>query len=295
MDLYSKLEQEFCKFTGYKYAIAVNSGTSGLHLALEAIGVEGGDVIIPDFTMAACAFAVSYARGNVVTVDCDSNLNMNPNLVKITPKTKAIMPVHVYGRKAYTDYPIPTVVDMSEAHGIECTGDIAVYSLYKNKIVHAEEGGMVVTNNKEYADKIRDMKNMSFGKKHDFHHKRIGYNYRMPESQAKLALKSLRDVKKNLKKRKQINNWYNEFLGCNTHHDVDWVYDIMVDNNKIVDNIPESRYFFKPISSFPMYNSDIGKNAMYASKRGLYLPIDPKFTKRNVKKICDKLLSEMEK
>lgn len=285
MDSYSKLEEAFCEFTGYDYAIAVNTGTAGLHLAVEAIGAK--KVAVADFTMASCAFACSYAGAEVVTVDCGEDLNMRPDLVP--DDVDAVMPVHIYGREAFTNYDKPTIVDMSEAHGIDCTGDIAVYSLYKNKIVHAEEGGIVVTNNKEYAETIRDLKNMAFGKTHNFFHSRIGYNYRMTDSQAELALNSLKDIKDNLEKRKQVNDWYNEAFGHFVVHDVDWVHDFFVPDNSIVEKIPEARYFFKPISSFPMYSGKEGY-AYDVAKRGMYLPIRPEMTKQEVTNSVDKVL-----
>lgn len=288
MALYSKLEEAFCEFTGYDYAVAVNSGTAGLHLAVEALGAKR--VAIPNFTMAACAFACSYAGAEVVTVDCGEDLNMRPELVP--DDVDAVMPVHIYGRKAFTDYDLPTIVDMSEAHGIECTGDIAVYSLYQNKIVHAEEGGIVVTNNKDYADDMRDLKNMAFGDKHNYYHERVGYNYRMPESQAEMALKSLEKVQENLEKRWQVNEWYNEILDHHSVHDVDWVHDFYVQDNSIVDDIPEARYFFKPISSLPMYDGT-GGLAREKSEKGMYLPIYPHYSKTDVERICNPLLNRL--
>ena len=296
MQPYERLENAFAEFAIKEHAISCNTGTAGLHLALLALNIsEGDEVIVCDFVMAACAFAISYVGATPIVVDCDENLNIDVSKIreKVSSKTKAIMAVHTYGRECNMkiicniakEFDIKVIVDMSEAHGIPCTGDIAVYSLYRNKIVCAEEGGIIVTNNKVYADKMRDLKNMAFGKVHNFFHSEIGYNYRMSNLQAELALTSLKDIKDNLSKRKQVNDWYNEYLAHFVEHDVDWVHDFLVENNSIVDKLPEARYFFKPISSFPMYSGKEGY-AYEISKHGMYLPIDPTYTKEKVKDIC---------
>jgi dTDP-4-amino-4,6-dideoxygalactose transaminase len=106
VQLYKILEDKFSKYVGADYAVACNSGTSALHLALMAIGVGKGDeVILPDFTMAACGFAVSYTGAKPVFVDCGDDLNIDTKLIKakITKRTKAIMPVHIYGRLCQMD------------------------------------------------------------------------------------------------------------------------------------------------------------------------------------------------
>ena len=165
----NKLEKEYAKFCGKKYAIAVNSGTSALHLALIAMGVKKDDeVIVPDFTMAACGFAVNYCGAKVVTVDCKNDLTIDETLIeeKITKKTKAIMPVHIYGRlcnmKAINNiakkHGLKVIEDACEAQGAD-TGhaDITCYSLYKNKIIAGEEGGIVTTNSKKVYNLIQDL------------------------------------------------------------------------------------------------------------------------------------------
>ncbi len=291
MDSYLELENNFCAFTNKRYAVSCNTGTSGLHLALLALGIgEGDEVIIPDFTMSACAFAVSYTGAKVVTVDCGDDYNMRHDLIKVTPNTKAIMAVHIYGRNANVaglkKFGLPIIEDMSEGHGIIPKGDIAVYSLYKNKIIHAEEGGIVVTNDKDYADTIRDLKNMAFGDKHNFYHERVGYNYRMSDAQAKIALKSLDKFGDNRVKRRQVASWYDEIFERKHDNECNWVYDFEVEDNSIVDKIPEARYFFKPISTFPMYTQQVGKKALEISKRGMYLPIYPDMTKKDTQDLA---------
>ncbi len=298
---YKQLENAYAKFAKTKYAISCSSGTSGLHLALLALGIGHGDeVILPDFTMAACGFAVEYVGATAVFVDCGRDLNINTNQIekRITPKTKAIMAVDIYGRKC--DYEAISKIakkhnlfiirDACEGQGIEAEADITVYSFYKNKIIHAEEGGIVCTNNPIWDSCVRYLKSMSFGPKHDYYHEHIGYNYRMPDSQAKLALESLKEVKSNLKKRKQIEAWYDSMIPevyQMPQRDVVWVYDILHPRKEeILKKVVGSRHFFKPLSTMPMWK-DVGSGtAKVFAEIGCYLPVNPKMTKKDVKNIC---------
>jgi dTDP-4-amino-4,6-dideoxygalactose transaminase len=290
MEAYKQLEKKYSKFVGSKYAVSCNSGTSALHLALMAVGVGKGDeVIVPDFTMAACGFAVSYTGATPVFVDCDDTLCIDPKLIeeKITKRTKVIMAVHIYGRLCQMDkilkiakkHHLRVIEDACEAQGAvyKSKADITCYSFYQNKIIHAEEGGIATTDNKKYADKMRYLKNMAFDKGHTFFHKDIGYNYRMPESQAKLALESLKNVKEELKERRFAEQNLECFLPSGMpRRDVVWVYDFI---RKIPKGFKEKykddlRPFFKPLSSFPMYgNHCISPNALKYSKLGNYIKL----------------------
>jgi dTDP-4-amino-4,6-dideoxygalactose transaminase len=281
METYKELEKKYSKFVGSKYAVSCNSGTSALHLALMVIGVGKGDeVIVPDFTMAACGFAVSYTGAKPVFVDCDDTLCIDPNLIekKITKRTKAIMPVHIYGRLCQMDkiikiakkYHLKIIEDACESQGAvyKSKADITCYSFYENKIIHAEEGGIATTDNKKYADRMRYLKNMAFELSHNFFHKEIGYNYRMPNSQAKLALQSLKNVKKELKRRRNLED--DSLLGYRPYRNVVWVLDTLL---PLPENVPQ-REFFKPLSSFPMYGGKCqSPRALYYSKIGRYIKI----------------------
>lgn len=176
MQPYQQLELEYAKFDGSKYAVSCNSGTAALHLAMLSLGITAGDeVIIPDFTMAACGFAVSYCGATPIFVDCDGTLCIDWKLIekKITKKTKAIMAVHIYGRlcnmkeilKIAKKHNLYVIEDACEAQGAvyKSKADITCYSFYENKIIHAEEGGICTTNSKKFADKMNYYKNMAFG------------------------------------------------------------------------------------------------------------------------------------
>lgn len=277
---YQILEKEYAHFTGSRYGVSCNSGTSALHLALLAVGISQNDeVIIPDFTMAACGFAVSYCGAKPVFVDCDDTLCLDWKLIeeKITKKTKAIMAVHIYGRlcnmkeivRIAKKHKIKVIEDACEAQGAvyKSKADITCYSFYENKIIHAEEGGMATTDNKKYADRMNYLKNMAFGKKHDYFHEEIGYNYRMANSQAKLALNSLKEYSKENKRRRILEK---KFYGDN-RLDAVWVLPTL---GRVTGGYDDKRPFFKPLSTFPMYGGKCqSPKALYYSKRGHYIKL----------------------
>jgi dTDP-4-amino-4,6-dideoxygalactose transaminase len=279
---YEILEDKFCKFTGKKYCVALNTGTSALHLALLALGVKKGDeVIVPDFTFVACAFAVSYIGAKPVFVDCGDDMLIDPKLIekKITKKTKVIMPVHLYGRrcnmsaiiKIANKHNLKVLEDVSEAHGIKLSNaDVAIYSLQSSKIINSQEGGIVVTNNKETHDKIVHLKGLANDGK--YYHDTIAFNYRMPNCVAELALKSLKSYTSNVKKRNE------EAKRRGFQCDVAWVTVYFAENKEerdwMLKYIPKSRTTFKPMSTLPMYKGQkVGKKALEFSKRGLVIPI----------------------
>lgn len=322
MPVYKELERRFARSLGMRHAVACNTGTAGLHLALKALGVGPGDeVIVPDFTMAACGFAVSYCGAKPVFVDCGQDLNMDVSLLPqaMTEKTKAIMAVHVYGRpcnmRAIAGLAkargLKTVEDASEAYGAKIGGrpvgtfsDVSVFSLYQNKIVAAQEGGICLTNDPKLAERMAYLKNMAFGPEHDYFHQEIGYNYRMSEAQAEIALASLKAAKRNIAKRLQLVGWYDKFLSGEFPRparrkdgDAQWVYDILVKSpshvEAIVRAVPEARRFFCPLSQQPPWGAvgmpkrTVGNEA---KARGVYLPLNPKLTHADVKDICQRLL-----
>lgn len=295
------LEEAFCKYFGTTYAVSCSTGTAALHLALEAIGVQEGDeVIIPNFTMGAVRFAVCYTGARPVLVDCMDDMNINPNLVKkaITPRTKAIIAVHTYGRPCDMDSlmkmvegtDIKVIEDCSEAHGatykgrrVGQIGDMGCFSLYRNKIVRAEEGGIITTNDPIMADRIRDMKNMCFGKGlFRYKHTRLGFNYRMADSQARLALQSLRHIGLELNRRFRIEGVYSKYLTrmfpkvCGQ---VTWFYDTRVEVPSLtLLSVPEARPFFYPLD----WSENSKAHELW--KHGILLPMD--VSPRKAKKIA---------
>lgn len=205
----TEFENQFAEYCGCKYGIAVCNGTIALHLALIGLGIGKGDeVIVPTFTMIASAFAVCYTGAKPVFVDADKdtwNIDVKKIEEKITSKTKAIMPVHIFGKMCDMDaihalakkYNLYVLEDAAEAHGASYHGvkagassDIAAFSFFANKNITTGEGGMVVTNNKEFYDRARYFKNVCFplDGPRNYQHEDIGYNFRMSNVVAAIGL-----------------------------------------------------------------------------------------------------------
>lgn len=301
MEPYQKLEKEYTKFVGSKFAVSVSSGTAALHLALLALRIGPGDeVIVPDFTMAAVPFAVSYTGATPVFGDVyidTYGLRLDEIVRLITHKTKAVIIAHTYGRinqsistivRLLHSKGIAVIEDACEAQGsvYKSDADITCYSFYKNKIIAAEEGGIVTTNHEKYAQRIKYLKNMAFSAKHDYFHKEIGYNYRMTNAMAQMALESLRKYDANNHTRKNIESFYMRRLPTQPR-DAVWFYEVRVKNKQeILKKIPKSREAFKPLSSFPMYGGGKGlPEARALSKSLILLPIG-NVTPREINKIC---------
>lgn len=203
-----KFEKKFAHTVSKtRYAVAVNSGTSALHIALAALGIGPGDeVVLPVFTMIATVNAVTYCGATPVIVDADPvSWNMDTSLIetKITKKTKAILAVHVYGLPADMDiiarlakkYRLWVVEDAAEAQGasfhgyaVGGIGDVAAFSLYANKTVTTGEGGVAVTNNTHIAKRLKLLRNHAFTEERHFWHTMVGFGYRMTNMQAAIGL-----------------------------------------------------------------------------------------------------------
>lgn len=229
----TEFERQFAQYSGCEYGVAVCNGTIALHLALVALGIGPGDeVIIPSFTMIATAFAVCYTGAIPVFVDADPdtwNIDVRRIEEKITDRTKAILPVHLFGMMCDMDaieaiakrHHLYVVEDAAESHGAEYKGrkagscsDLACFSFFANKNVTTGEGGMVVTNNRELYDRLRYHKNMCFplDGPRNYMHADIGFNYRMSNVVAAIGLAQTEkaDVYKSLRMRN--NSYYRQFL-----------------------------------------------------------------------------------
>lgn len=219
-----EFENNFAKFSGNKYGVSVTNGTTALHTALLALGIGSGDeVIIPDFTMVACLFAVLYVGATPVFVDADAdtwNMDVSQIEEKITKKTKAVMVVHIYGhpvdmtpvKKLAKKHGLKIIEDAAEAHGatykgksVGCLGDVGCFSFYGNKILTTGEGGMVVTNNKKIYDQSRYYKNLCFSLDgpRDYLHHELGFNYRMTNVAAAIGLAQLEKANELVERRRK--------------------------------------------------------------------------------------------
>lgn len=301
-----KFQDAWASYNGMRHGVVCNSGTNALYLAFKALGLGAGDeVIVPDFTMVATAWAVSYTGATPVFVDCADDLNIDTSKIeeKITSRTKAICVVHIYGRRVYMlpvmslaqKYGLKVVEDSAEAHGIKPVGDVACYSFFGNKIITTGEGGMCLTNDEQLAESIHSLANMCFDPNHTFLHPRMGHNHRMTNVQAAIGLAQVERIDELLAKRKRIGEWYDARLVEHIKmpkRDVVWMYDINLGD--VRDQIKadlkalgvDTRYFFKPMTMQPMYSGPVSPNALKWAKAGLYLPTYPALTEKEVVLIC---------
>ncbi len=223
-------EQEFATYCGTTECIALNSGTSALHLALLAAGVGPGDeVITVPFTFVASVAAVCYTGARPILVDIDPrSFTMDPAAIQaaITPRTKAILPVHLYGQPADMDpimevarqHGLVVIEDAAQAHGakykgrsVGSIGDMACFSFYPGKNLGAYgEGGAVTTNNAEYARKVRMLRD--WGQDRKYHHILRGYNYRMEGFQGAILRVKLRYLERWTEARRTVVSQYNQHL-----------------------------------------------------------------------------------
>jgi dTDP-4-amino-4,6-dideoxygalactose transaminase len=267
-----------------------------LTLALRALGIGPGDeVIVPEFTMIASAWAVTYTGATPVFVDCADDLNIDVSLIesKITSRTKAIMPVHIYGRRCAMDaimelayeYNLRVVEDSAEAHGVRPVGDIACFSLFANKIIASGEGGICLTDDPRLAEQMKHLRGMAFNRDHTFLHKKIGYNFRMTNLQAAVATAQVAQLDDILALRTAIASRYDDGLRdvpgitLMPTRDVLWMYDIRCARRDelrefLTSEGIETRLFFKPMSRQPMYLDPVWPSlkANRFAEDGLYLP-----------------------
>lgn len=225
-------ERAFAKRNGVKYALAVSSGTAGLHLALLAAGIGRGDeVITTPYTFVASSNAVLYVGAKPVFVDIDpATYNMDPREIekKITKRTRAILVVHIFGQpcdmraieKIAKKHRLKIIEDACEsldaAHRgrrVGRFGESAVYAFYANKQMTTGEGGMLVTDSKRVYELAKSLRNQGRSPKHAWlDHERLGYNYRMDEMSAALGLVQLKKLPFLIRERQKIARWYDKHL-----------------------------------------------------------------------------------
>lgn len=326
-------EEQFAKFLGVKYAITTTSGTTALHLALATLNIGKGDeVILPSHTMFACAAAIAYTGAKPVLVDVEKdtwNIKVADIEKKITKKTKVIMPVHIYGHPVDMNplielakkYRLAIVEDAAEAHGAEYKnkkvgsfGLISCFSFYGNKIITTGEGGMVVTNNKQLAERARRLKDLAHSQKKRFLHDEIGFNYRMTNMQAGLGLAQLEEVSSFIDKKRQMANLYSKLLSKiegltlpvekKWAKNVYWMYGIIVEESfgmdrdtlqkKLNEEGVDTRTFFIPLHRQPaLTNLGLFKKEQNdypisdnIANKGLYLPSGLAITEKQIKKVA---------
>ena len=306
-----KFEEEFRSFVGVRHGIAVSNGTVALHLALVALGVGPGDeVIVPDLTFAATINAVLYCGATPVIVDVDREtwcMTLDSVERACTAQTKAIIPVHLYGRPAeigpIAEFArgrgIAVVEDCAEAHGARYDGrvvgqfgNVACFSFYANKIVTTGEGGMCLTDSEDLATSLRVLRDHGMSPDRSYWHERVGYNYRITNLQAAIGESQLWRINGTLQRNARIAALYREALEgipgvrfppvmSDKYEPVVWLACVQVPADKRLAVMRaaheariETRPFFHPLSTLPPYGKYARScpNSAELSATGVNLP-----------------------
>ena len=330
-----EFERKMSESVGRKHGIAVSNGTAALEVAVQALGISKGDeVIMPTFTIISCAMAVTKVGAIPVLIDSDINTwNMNVDEIeaKITDKTKAIMVVHIYGLPVEMDkvlalakkYGLKIIEDAAEMHGqtycgkpCGSFGDISTFSFYPNKHITTGEGGMVVTDDEELAERCRMLRNLCFRRDVRYVHDEISDNYRFTNLQAAVGLAQLERLEEFVEKKRAMGKYYSEgFKGLNGvtlpiaktdyAENIYWVYGLLLDHSIQVDNkvvqrmLAEegigTRTFFWCMHEQPVYQNqglfqeEKYSGAEYLARKGLYIPSGLALTKEQMDEVICKI------
>ncbi len=252
-------EDRWAAYCRMQHGVAVSSGTAALEIAVACLDLEPGDeVILPTFTIISCALAVVLAGATPVLVDCDpATWCMDPAQVadRVTPRTRAIMPVHIYGHPVDMDpvlvladkHGLTVIEDAAEAHGAEYKGrraggigDLSCFSFYANKIITCGEGGMVLARDARHAERSRSLRNLCFRTDRRFYHTELSHNYRMTNIQAAIGLSQAESIDEHLARKYWMGKAYTERLGRLPHlqvpceapwaKNVYWMYGLVLEN-----------------------------------------------------------------
>lgn len=329
----TQFEADFAKYCGVSYGVATSNGTTALHLALTALGIGPGDeVIVPDLTFAATINAVLYTGAAPVIVDIEEDSwCMDPDEVikAITPRTKAVIPVHIYGQpcdmgricQIAEDNHLYVVEDCAEAHGarwedgkVGSFGLISCFSFFGNKVITTGEGGMCMTDSKELNDKMRILRDHGMSKQRKYYHEVIGFNYRITNLQAAIGTAQAERIDEILKWRTELEELYrtafakvpgvtlqrNDLTG---RKKIAWLVSILVEEakrdsvlEKLKSNGIDARAFFIPLSEMEIYKKYATncKRSRSISKRGLNLPTTYEMNEEKIRKIASLVASVLQ-
>ncbi len=321
-----EFERLFADFCGVAHGISVSNGTTALHLILHALGIGPGDeVIVPALTFVASANTVHYTGATPIFADVDPETwTIDPAAVAalITPRTKAIMPVHIYGHPAdmmalqqlADAHNLFLVEDAAEAHGAQIgnrrTGSLstaAAFSFFANKIITTGEGGMITTDDAALAARCRMLRDHAMPPERRYWHDEVGFNYRMTNLQAAIGVAQMARIDEFIARKRAIAQRYHAGLADipgltlpverDGYTNVYWMYSILVDapfaltrdgllSALRAHNI-DSRPFFHPLDTLPPYHSQTPcPTALRLSRQGLNLPSSPSLTDEQVDLIC---------
>jgi perosamine synthetase len=322
-----RFEDLFATFCGTKHAIATSNGTTALHLSMLALGLSAGDeVIVPSLTFIATANAVAYVGATPVFVDCDPvTWTIDPATVEaaVTPRTKAIIPVHLYGHPADMEallavakrHGLALVEDAAEAHGALCRGkpvggigDMGIFSFYGNKIVTTGEGGMIVTNDDTAAERMRLLRDHGMSHERRYWHTVLGYNYRLTSLQAALGVAQMERIDDIIAAKLRIAQQYRAGLSgipgitlpacAPWARNVYWLYSILVDAGRygrtrdelmalLKERDIDTRPFFPPVHRQPIYEN--GQHLPVSEQladTGMSLPSSAHLRPEHIERVC---------
>jgi perosamine synthetase len=328
-----RFENDMARYIGLPWAVGVTNGTCGLHLAVAALGIgEGDEVITTPFSFVASANCILFERARPVFVDIEpASLSMDPEQIEraITPRTKAILPVHVFGHPAPMDrittiasrHGLAVIEDACEALGAASNGrkagtfgDCAVFAFYPNKQMTTAEGGVIVTARGDLAEAFKSMRNQGRDRSGTWlQHVRLGYNYRLDELRAALGVAQLERIEELLAKRDRVACAYSERLqgkdgievqGQSPRVRMSWfVYVIrvpeVVDRDRVGARLAErgipTRPYFHPIHLQPFYREAFGYRegafpvCEQVARRCLALPFYGSLSEDAVERVCNEL------
>lgn len=329
-------EKSFAAYCGTKHAVATSNGTVALHLSLAGLGIGPGDeVIVPDLTFVATANAVRYTGAKPVFVDIDrETLCMDPELFEhaITRRTKAVLPVHLYGHPADMDkieaiakaHGIAVVEDGAEAHGarigtrrVGSFGTCCAFSFYANKLITTGEGGMITTDDDELVAHLRYLRDHAMSKTRKYFHTEVGYNYRTTNLQAAIGFGQMQRIDDLLAKKREIFERYEKNLAglegtwlnrtrdgyTNSYWMVCFSAEKWDEASRSVfmaalkEQGVDSRPFFCPMTDMPMYESrkvrtPISHELAY---KGINLPSFGDMTMEQVDHVCSAIIKILRK
>ena len=325
-----RFEAKFASYCDCKYGIAVTSGTSALHLAVAAAGIGAGDeVLVSACTNIATALAAFHNGAIAVPVDSEEvtwNLNLDLLESLITPRTRAIMPVHIYGHpvdmyrlcEIAKRHRLLIIEDCAEAHGATCRGkkvgsfgDMGCFSFLANKVITTGEGGMVTTNDEALAERLRLLRNMAFTKPR-FRHELAGYNFRMTGFQAAMGIVQISKIEQIIDQKRRVALTYDRYLRnipalqlpveAEWARNVYWMYAVVVHREfgMTRDQLAEwlwgdgieTRTFFCPMNQQPCLQAQPGFRVTPCPvadrlwESGFYLPSSYTLTEETIKTIA---------
>lgn len=330
-----RFEHALAQRLGRQHGISVCNGSSAIEIAVHALGIGPGDeVILPAFTIIACAAPIIRAGATPVVVDCDPDTwNIRPEAVadRITNKTRAIMPVHIYGLPIEMD----PILDIAERHGLDVIedaaevigqtcrgrpcggfGDLSTVSFYPNKHITTGEGGMVLTNDDQLAERCRSLRNLCFQEERRFLHEELGWTSRLSNVQAALGLAQLERLDSFIDKKREMGRRYAERLNglpavqlplerTDYADNIYWVFGLVLDDSvdfdadevirRLHDKKIGARPFFWPIHEQPvfrkmgLFDGESCPVAERIARRGFYVPSGLALTGDQVDRVAESL------